>query len=213
MWSDKQSGLLLLALALAVHGCASVEPAPESGIRLAKGIEFDGPDSSDLLHIDPRAGAVTLQDALGRTLARFRLQDGQLQIKSSGESSVALVAPPEEGDHGLRILDGASGEVLYSLRSEPDGDLKVQDGTKRILYEIKIRDYGLKVERADGELQAKIRIKQQKITARDAEGQTAFSTRDRVPPALVACLTLTDLPLAYRVGLGLGIVHWGEESL
>lgn len=202
------------ALGAIALSCANVPAQPlGGGIRLAYSIEFDGADGNDLVQLEPRPTAVTLLDPSRNPLARFRMQDGYLVGTSTSSAPAVFVSPAESGDRGLRILDAMGGNVLYRLRSELDGDVRLEDAKQKTLYEIKLRDYGLKVERSDGEVQAKVRISEAKISVRDPEGKTVFTTRDPVPASIAACLTMNEIPLTFRVGLALGILHWGEERL
>lgn len=200
-------------LAVGLPACAGSPGPLGGGIRLASGIEFDGPTGDDLLTLDLRGEDVKLGDAAGESLARFRLEDGALRIQGPSGPPSGYVAPSGAGGHGLRILETPDGRLLYLLRGEPDGDVRLEDGKGRVVYNIKKRDYGLKVERADGTLEAKIRVKDEKISVRDAEGATVFTTRQTIPPVSVACLALRMIPLHYRAGLGLAVIHWGTDRL
>jgi len=196
---------------LALGGCASSGP-PGGGIRLAARIEFDAPSGRDLLRIDPHRDEVKLSDPIGATVARYRMDGGRLRIQSRTGVPEAFVEPRSTGSRDLRIVE-PGGNVLYELQSEPDGNLTLRDRAANPMYEIKSRDYGLKVEQPDGATHAKIRVHTNRISARDATGKTVFTTRDPIPAAVAACLTLNQIPLAYRVGLGLGIIQWGAGDL
>ncbi len=204
---------MLLAAAIPFVGCRTQGSADlGETIRLESGVEFDGPDGADLLSLDPRPAGVTLSDGAGATRARYRLVEGRLRIRESVGKPVGFVARAPDGGRGLRILD-ASGSVIFVLRSEPDGDLRLEDAEEVTVYELKSRDYGLKVVGASGELEAKVRTREGKISLRKADGKTVLGTRAAIPPVAVACLALRDLRLSYRVGLVLAILHWGEEVL
>ena len=83
-------------------------------------------------------------------------------------------------------------------------------GEATTLYEIKVRDYGLKVVNGGGKLEGKVRIKRGKISLRDSEGKTVLGTRDPISPLAVACLALRDVDLNQRVGLALAVIHWSS---
>ncbi len=204
---------MLLAAAITFAGCKTRGSAnPGETIRLESGVEFDGPDGADLLSLDPRQTGVRLSDGAGATRARYQLVEGRLQIRESVGKPVGFVARAPDGGRGLRILD-ASERVIFVLRSEPDGDLRLEDAEEVTVYELKSRDYGLKVVGASGELEAKVRTRKGKISLRNADGKTVLGTRAAIPPVAVACLALRDLRLSYRLGLALAILHWGEEVL
>ena len=206
--------VVITALCITALGCAGGSPAAKGGgVRLDRAIEFDGSEGSDLMHLEPRPTDVVLLDSSRKTLARYRIEDGYLLVRATGSARDAVVVRAAAGERGLRILEGPAGKVLYTLRGEADGDLRLDDAGDQTLYEIKLREYGLKVERGDGQTQAKVRVKQDKISVRNPAGKTVFTTRDPIPPAMAAVLTMNELPLTFRVGLGLAILHWGEGIL
>jgi hypothetical protein len=197
----------ILALSCTAGGPPTESPIEAGGIQLASGIELEGANGADVLRLKPRESDVQLTDGDGTTIARFRIEEGRLRIREAVGGPVGFVER-EEG-MGFRIVEAPSGEVLYTLRAEPDGDLRLGDGNGELVYEIKARDYGFKVIDAKGQLEGKIRTKEGKISVRDAAGETVLGTRDPVPAVAVACLALRSVRLSYRAGLLLAVLHWG----
>ncbi len=161
----------------------------------------------------PRRERVKLEDANGELLARFTLDAGRLRIERVPHELAGFVVPAGEGGRGLQILDARGGKLIYQLVREPDGDLKLEDGNRKLLYKMKLRDYGFKTVDAGGAVQSRVRVKPGKVSLRDATGRTTLSTEEEIAPAAAACFTLGDLPLVYQTGLALGIIHWGTDRL
>ena len=182
-------------------------------IQLDHAIEFDGLDSARVMKLVPRRERVKLEDANGELLARFTLDAGRLRVERAPRELVGFVVPAGEGGGGLQILDARGGKLIYQLVREPDGDLKLEDHDKNVLYVLKLRDYGFKTVDAGGAVQSRVRVKPEKVSLRDASGRTTLSTRDAIPPAAAACFTLGDLSLEFQTGLALGVIHWGLETL
>ncbi len=200
---------LLISFSLGASTCA-----PRGGeIQLDHSIKFDGPDSARVMSLVPRKEWVKLEGANGELLARFTLDGGRLRVEREPRELAGFIALAGEGGRGLQILDARGGKLIYQLLREPDGDLKLEDGNRKLLYKMKLRDYGFKTVDAGGAVQSRVREKPGKVSLRDATGRTTLSTEDGIPPAAAACFTLGDLPLVYQTGLALGIIHWGTDRL
>jgi hypothetical protein len=196
---------LLVSFSLGASMCA-----PGGGeIRLAHPIKFDGPGDARVMKLVPRKEQVKLEGAHGELLARFAMDGGRLRVEREPHEAAGFIAPPGEGARGLQVLDGSGGKLMYQLLREPDGDMRLEDDAGKLLYKLKLREYGFKTVDASGAVQSRVRVKPGKVSLRDATGQTTLSTEDEIPPAAAACFTLVDLPLAYQTGLALGIIHWG----
>lgn len=193
-------------------GASRCTPAGRE-IQLDHAIEFDGLDSARVMKLVPRRERVKLEDANGELLARFTLDAGRLRVERAPRELAGFVVPAGEGGRGLQILDARGGKLIYQLVREPDGDLKLEDGNRKLLYKMKLRDYGFKTVDAGGAVQSRVRVKPGKVSLRDATGRTTLSTGEEIAPAAVACFTLRDLPLEYQTGLALGIIHWGTDRL
>ncbi len=207
----RTTAILALLTAFSI-GASRCTPA-DGEIQLDHAIEFDGLDSARVMKLVPRRERVKLEDANGELLARFTLDAGRLRIEREPRELAGFIALPGEGGRGLQILDARSGKLIYQLLREPDGDLKLEDGNRKLLYKMKLRDYGFKTVDAGGAVQSRVRVKPGKVSLRDATGRTTLSTEEEIAPAAAACFTLGDLPLVYQTGLALGIIHWGTDRL
>jgi hypothetical protein len=199
----------LIAASAGLYGCGP----PDGEIRLDHSIAFDGVDGTRILKIVPRKGRVNLQDAKGEPLARFKLDEGGLRIERAPRELIGFVAPAASDGKGLQLLASAKGDVLYRLVSEPDGDLRLENGQGSLLYKMKKRDYGFKTVDAMDRVQSRVRVKKAKVSVRDAAGRTTLSTDDPIPAAAVACFTLPNLPVEHQTGLVLAVIHWGPGAL
>jgi len=204
---------VILTVAVSLSLGASRCGVPDSEIRLSHAIKFDGPNGKRLMELVPRGQRVKLENARGELVVRFRLEAGRLRIELASRELVGFVAPQAADTGGLQVVGARGASVLYRLRREPDGDLKLQDGAGRTVYEVKLRDYGFKTVDARGAVQSRVRVKPTKVSVRDAAGKTTLSTDDSIPPPAAACFTLNGLPLEFQTGLALAIIHWGASSL
>ncbi len=91
--------------------------------------------------------------------------------------------------------------------------MRLENGSGNLLYKMKRRDYGFKTVDADGRVESRVRVKESKLSLRDATGATTLSTYDVIAPAAFACFTLRELPIEHQAALALGIIHWGPDSL
>lgn len=204
---------LLSTLFLACSTTSALSPPlAAGGIKLGSEIEFDSSDPQASLELVPKHQNVELEEADEDIVARYRLTDGHIEVQTASGAIAGYIGPLEQNEPGFAILKQPGGPALYRLRLEPDGDLKLQDANGQVLYKLKRRDYGLKVVRANDELESRVRIKGEKTSVRNADGETVFSTRDPLPLATAACLSLVDFPLEFGAGLGLAIIHWGNPS-
>ncbi len=186
--------------------------APVEEIRLEATIRFDGADGRRLMKLVPRRGQVKLEDAAGDLVARFKLVEGHLRVEGNDRAQLGVVVPADPDGMELHLLEGDHGKLLYRLTREPDGDLRLEDGA-RLLYESKKREYGYKTVDGEGRVRSRVRVKQNKISLREADGQTTLSTKDAIPPAAVACFTWLGLSVEHQTALALGLVHWARSGL
>ena len=126
-------------------------------------------------------------------------------------NSLGSIHPPTEETPAFRIMNGGDAPA-YWLRAEPDGDFELQDANRERLYEIKRRNYGFKIVRADGTVESRVRSLGGRTSIRDAEGLTYLKTRDHLPPAATAALSLEQLPFALATGLAVAIVQWPPSA-
>lgn len=205
-------GAALIAVAI---GCATPGGEPESSPRLPAGsqleleVDFDAEVQGEALQLTPRAGGVvTLEDGDGDLVAAFRLAGELLEVEAANGERVGVVARSEDRPGGLRVLQVPGGTPLYELRPEPDGDVKLTDAAGRLLYELKLRDYGFKVVDAQGSVESRVRARPEKISIRNPAGVTVLTTREPIPPLAAACISLREFPLEYAGALAVAVIHW-----
>ena len=203
----RETLLVAASILLGVWACGT----PDGGIQLDHPINFDGQDGTRALKLVPGKEQVKLQDGNGELLARFELVDGRLQVNRAPPELTGFVVPAAGG--GFHMLEPNESRVLYRLSREPDGDLRLETGSGNLLYKMKRRDYGFKTVDADGRVESRVRVRESKISRRDATGATTLSTSDVIAPAAFACFTLRELPIEHQAALALGIIHWGPDSL
>ena len=195
----------LTLLSLAGVSCSSSGKVGTSpGVGLAHEVELDGPEGADALKLEPKENKIELEDGTGQEIATFRWKGDRFSLRNAQGQSVGTLrfSPPDT----LQLV--VDDRVHLELEREPDGDLRLVNEADRLLYEIKKRDYGAKVEDATGNEIAKVRVKNGKTSIKNADGTTALSTRDPLPPAAAACFGLTQLTREHQAVLCVGVVQW-----
>jgi hypothetical protein len=195
----------MLFLVIAV-GCAHVPTG--GGIRLPEAVDFAAYDGKLAFRIVPADDSIRVEDGAGDVMVVLRLRGESLAIEDVRGRLVGVVVPPADERRGFRVLSPDARYVLFELRVEPDGDLRVVDARDALVYEAKRRVYGFKVLDRNGEVESRIRLGANKISVRDASGVTFLSTRDPLPPESVVALSLEDLRFEYAAGLSMALVHW-----
>ncbi len=167
--------------------------------------------------------------ANGKTALRFDVDDGTLQLRGAEGELLAvvrrdadrlLVSGPAPGrqwiiertaERRLAVSRPEAEIPSYSLRVDPDGDLKVAGEDGERLAVAKHRDYGYKIVSGDGAMLGKLRSRSGKHSLRDDSGLTYLSTHAPIPSASVALLSLEALPLDVAAGLAAAVAIWPPE--
>ena len=174
-------------------------------------LKFDGPDDKVAFRVRSTRDALRAEDADGNVLAWFRFSAEQLEVQDAKGRSLANVRPVLKGKILYRVLVPPDNEVLYELRREPDGDLQLKSRFQEMVYKLKRRDYGFKVQTANGETESRVRVKGGKISIRADRGATYLATKDPLRAGAVAVMSLESLPFPHAIGLGLAVQHWGID--
>ena len=200
-----------MALVLATLSCAT-SSGKGGALADARRVDFLAADGKVGIRIDPRDGLVRVEGRRGTALATVRGEGDRLAVADANGRTVYYVERPGSEERRLHVRSAADERVVYELKLDPDGDLKVRDESGRRISAAKRRDYGYKVVSGDGETVARVRARSGKISVRDPSGATYLSTRASIPPDAVALLILEALPIEAAAGLGVALAFWSPPE-
>ncbi|MDA0867263.1 MAG: hypothetical protein O2890_12775 [Cyanobacteria bacterium] len=147
-------------------------------------------------------------DGDDQEIARFTLDEsGKVKIKDPSDAVLGYVIT-QEGY--WKVENAEQTQELFILRAQDDGDYKLEDGSDAQIYRIKQRDYGYEVETPDKTSLYKVKLKDGKLSLRDANEVTVMSTQSPLVPIAMACFGFDVLTpeqqaaLAYAVNLAGG---------
>ena len=155
----------------------------------------------EVLAIKPMSDGAKLVNAAGLELGRYKVRDGfRVKVKDGSDRELGQI----RGDAAKIHIENASGERTFALQRQDDGDYKLETASGKLLYKIKTRDYGLKIE------VAKVKVSAGKTSLRNAQDETILSTKDSISVLAMACLALEKLDQPMRVGLAVRIQAEGK---
>ncbi|MGE3163957.1 MAG: hypothetical protein AB7O52_03560 [Planctomycetota bacterium] len=192
------------ALVPLVVGCAGTAAV---GLR-PMDLKLEGPNGATVWQLERGQGGLDLEDAKSATVTQFRL-DGDVIRFRRGASDLAVVRQPGEvPEFHVVLADSEAPE--YVFRREPDGDFRLEQ-RGAVIAKVKARDYGYKIEPADGS-ERKLRVKPDKILLRNAADEEVLSTKSVVAPLGVACFGIDEIPIEVRAALCIAVWQWRAES-
>ena len=167
-------------------------------------VKFKG---REVLAIKPMSDGAKLVNAAGLELGRYKVRDGfRVKVKDGSDRELGQI----RGDAAKIHIENASGERTFALQRQDDGDYKLETASGELLYKIKTRDYGLKIEDANEAEVAKVKVSAGKTSLRNAQDETILSTKDSISVLAMACLALEKLDQPMRVGLAVRIQAEGK---
>lgn len=172
------------------------------GAPLRGDVDIDGGDGDRLWKLELEDGAVELEDSDSEDVAKYRYKPDAITFKDRDGRGLEVV---RDGDR-LVVRDRETSAELCKLVREPDGDWELESAYGDTVHELKLRDYGYKVEGAGGTM--KVRRKEGKISVRDEGDNTRLSTRSDTSALSLACFACEGIPVEYRAGLCLAVERW-----
>ena len=128
-----------------------------------------------------------------------------LHVRDRDQKDVGFVETAEAGQALELRATGVA--LLFRLDREPDGDLRLEDGSGQLLAKLERRDDGYQVVDAQDQARASVKARPGKTSLRDAANQTRLSTRDPVPVEAMACFARNEVPLAFQGGCALAVLR------
>ena len=189
--------------------CVSLAQAEETRKpTLFDRVQIKNEVGGDALEFKGKSDGAKVVDLNERELFRINLKGSKLKIKHPDESVVAyIVVKPGE----FKVLDPTEKHELFELQKQADGDWKLKDGSDKSLLRIKHRDYGFEIETQDGKSLFKSKLKDGKVSLRDANDKTVYSTKDASSTLAVSCLGFQPISeLGVKAGL-VAAVLWFDS--
>jgi|GEM_PF-1822988 len=190
----RRSSLLLSWLAVTVLASSAVigtnladDTKSTPPRKLAERIHLKDADGKKSFEIKPEPDGAKLVGPDDKEVARYNAKDHTLKIKDANDKVLGHIVRQE--DH-YKIEDADRTKVLFNIGGKNGGDWSVEDGQQTRLYRIKKREYGFEIESPTGDSLAKVKLKEGKLSLRNAKDATVFSTKDHASQLGFACLTL-----------------------
>lgn len=167
-------------------------------------IKFKTEGGADLFAVKQRPDGAKLVDAKEQELARIKTDEsGVIKFKNAQDQVLGYVINSE----GSWIVKNSEKKDLYLLKRNKNNNYQLEDASQKLIYQITVNKTGLEIYTPDKKIVYQIRIKEDKISLRNASGSTVFSTKSNMSPIAFACFGLDALTreqqaaLAYAVNL------------
>ena len=185
-------------------GSAVPQQKAKSPSGFAAKVKFKGREA---LSIKPMSDGAKLINAAGLELGRYKVRDEfRVKVKDGSDRELGQI----RGDAAKIHVENASGERTFALQRQDDGDYKFETASGELLYKIKTRDYGLKIEDANEVEVVKVKVNAGKTSLRNAKDETILSTKDSISALAMACFALDKLDQPMRVGLAVRMQAEGK---
>jgi hypothetical protein len=165
-------------------------------------VKFKTGNDETAFSFKPADDGAKLVDGDEKELARFNVAPARLKVKNPDDSEAGNIRITMDR---LKVDDPQGGK-MFELQRQPDGDWKLDDKDENLVYKIKRRDYGYELEAPDETSLFKIKLKKGKLSIRDSQDNTVYSTKDSFPQLSAAVIMMEEIksqPL--RAGLAVAI--------
>ncbi len=183
--------VMLIANLFPTTATKADEPKSAAPHKLAEQIHLKDADGKRSFEIKPEPDGAKLVGPDDKEIARYNAKDHTLKIKDANDKVLGHIVRQE--DH-YKIENADRTKVLFKIAGKTGGDWSVEDGQQTRLYRIKKRDYGYEIESPAGDSLAKVKLKEGKLSLRDAKDTTIYSTKDHASQLGFACLALDKIP-------------------
>lgn len=173
-------------------------------------VQFKQDNGKDLYKFLHSREGGKVEDADGNVLVSFfdNRDKGYKSVRvfdaSSKESSVIRLPNSEQ----ILIYDYRGG-LLFKLNFKDDRHYKLKDAEGKTLYKVKEESYGLKIEEGEGEdgkALCKVKVKEGKVSLKDADGKTILYAKSDVPAQGLACFAMEKLSKEQQYGLAYALM-------
>ncbi|WP_217917929.1 hypothetical protein [Myxococcus sp. AM010] len=201
----------LVALTGAAGGCKPGDTEPPPAMRalevprapaavkgLAGKLKFKDDADRARFSLKPKDDGAKLVDGEERELARYKWKGAALKV--SGPDDVALGYVVGSAGGALTVRDGEQRQVLFTLaRQGPGWRLNDMKGT--LLYSVWPEDDGARIQDGAGADVARVKVREGKVSLRDAKGRTLLATKSLLAAEAAACLAFEALEPPLRMAL------------
>jgi len=166
-------------------------------------IKFKDSQGKQAFAIKPASGGAKLVGPKDQELARYTLKDGKLKIKGPKDQILGYVKFDKDR---IRVFDSSQTNEKFRLQRQSDGDWKWEKA-QEIVGKIKKRSYGWEVKSTSEKTEAKIKLKNGKVSIRDSKEKTILSTKGKI--SSLACTGIAfsmKEDLKVRVALALALM-------
>ena len=162
-------------------------------------VKFKSGAETTVFSLKPMDDGAKLVDANEREIARYNLSESKLKIKGPNDKVLGYITA---SGSDFKVKNAEQDVELWKLQQQDDGEWKLEDGNDKIIYKIKMREYGYEIEdNADNSLY-KVKFKDGKTSLRDQEEKTVCYTKDNVSTLAVTCLGFEEIEsLEIKAGL------------
>lgn len=186
------SSLAVLLIASFVQNSANKADELKSAAphKLAERIHLKDADGKRSFEIKPEPDGAKLVGPDDKEIARYTANDHTLSVKDANDKVVGHIVRQEDY---YKVEDADRTKVLFKIAGKTGGDWSVEDGQQTRLYRIKKRDYGFEIESPTGDSLAKVKLKEGKLSLRNAKDATIYFTKDHASQLGFACLALDKI--------------------
>ncbi|MCP3102605.1 hypothetical protein LZ198_27395 [Myxococcus sp. K15C18031901] len=177
---------------------ASAAEAEQDDTASAGKLKFKDADDRERFSLKPKDDGAKLVDGDNRELARLKWKGVSLKVSDPQDVPLAHVVGSAGG--ALTVRDGAQQQVLYTLARQGTG-WRLNDSRGALLYTVSPDEDGARVQEASGVEVARVKVREGKVSLKDAGGRTLLATKSDVRADAVACLAFEKLDLPLRVAL------------
>ncbi|WP_434346973.1 hypothetical protein ACN6A1_00750 [Myxococcus virescens] len=178
---------------------AAGAPVAAADVKGLEGkLKFKDDADRERFSLKPKDDGAKLVDGEERELARYKWKGAALKV--SGPDDVALGYVVGSAGGALTVRDGEQRQVLFTLaRQGPGWRLNDMKGT--LLYSVWPEDDGARIQDGAGADVARVKVREGKVSLRDAQGRTLLATKSLLAAEAAACLAFEALELPLRMAL------------
>ncbi|MFP2959613.1 hypothetical protein ACLEPN_17660 [Myxococcus sp. 1LA] len=173
-------------------------PASADEVGLQGKLKFKDDADRERFSLKPKDDGAKLVDGDERELARYKWKGASLKV--SGPADVVLGYVVGSAGGALTVRDGEQRQVLFTLARQGPG-WRLNDVKGALLYSVWPEDDGARIQDGAGADVARVKVREGKVSLRDAQGRTLLATKSLVAAEAAACLAFETLELPLRVAL------------
>ncbi|MFP2930588.1 hypothetical protein ACLESO_36400 [Pyxidicoccus sp. 3LG] len=202
--------LLSLVALLGAAGCsrqeASEAPRSQQGAAAASAADAEGfgklkfkdADDRERFSLKPKDDGAKLVDGEDRELARYKWKGVSLKVSGPDDAVLGYVVGSAGG--ALTVRDAEQRQILFTFARTGPG-WRLNDVKGVLLYTVTPDAEGASIQDAAGAEVARVKVREGKVSVRDAGGRTLLATKSLVRADAAATLAFEKLDLPLRVAL------------